>query len=98
MSDLSETINKAADLVPRLTGPVCDNIGAMISDSIKPYRAKNLVNTLQKTERILREAGLAHMHAKVCRPGTGKKQKFLFPKGFVLHSLRHTCLTRLGKQ
>lgn len=59
MNDLSETINKAADLVHRLTGPVCDDIGAMISDSMKPYRAKNLVNTLRKTERILREAGLS---------------------------------------
>jgi hypothetical protein len=46
MNDLSETINKAADLVHRLTGPVCDDIGAMISDSMKPYRARNLVNTL----------------------------------------------------
>ena len=58
MNDLRETINKAADLVHRLAGPVCEDIGAMISDSIKPYRAKNLVSTLQKTDRILREAGL----------------------------------------
>lgn len=58
MIDLTEAFNKAADLVHRLTGPVCDDIGAMISDSMKPYRAKNLVNTLQKTERILHDAGL----------------------------------------
>jgi integrase len=40
---------------------------------------------------------LAHMHAKVCRPGKGKNRTFPFPKDFVLHSLRHTCLTRLGE-
>lgn len=40
---------------------------------------------------------LAQMHAKVCRPGIGKKRRYLFPKPFVLHSLRHSCLTRLGE-
>ena len=40
---------------------------------------------------------LAHMHAKVCRPGNGKNRSYPFPKDFVLHSLRHTCLTRLGE-
>jgi hypothetical protein len=70
MNDLSETINKAADLVHRLTGPVCDDIGAMISDGMKPYRAKNLVNTLRKTERILLEAGL---------PANAVPTRLLFP-------------------
>jgi hypothetical protein len=70
MNDLSETINKAADLIHRLTGPVCDDIGAMISDVMKPYRAKNLVNTLRKTERILREAGL---------PANAVPTRLLFP-------------------
>ncbi|MFZ0663899.1 MAG: site-specific integrase [Acidobacteriaceae bacterium] len=40
---------------------------------------------------------LAHIHAKVCRPGSGKKRVNVFPEEFVLHSLRHTCLTRLGE-
>lgn len=40
---------------------------------------------------------LAHMHTKVCRPGHGKKRRYIFPRDFVLHSLRHTCLTRLGE-
>jgi hypothetical protein len=70
MNDLSETINKAADLIHRLTGPVCDDIGAMISDSMKPYRAKNLDNTLRKTGRILREAGL---------PANAVPTRLLFP-------------------
>lgn len=43
---------------------------------------------------------LAHMHARVCRPpkkGKGKEKDYRFPKEFVLHSLRHTALTRLGE-
>lgn len=40
---------------------------------------------------------LAHMHAKVCRPGKGKSRLYKFPAQFVLHSLRHTALTRLGE-
>jgi len=48
-------------------------------------------------ERPLLGTSLAHMHAKVCRPGSGKKQQFIFPKDFVLHSLRHTALTRFGE-
>ncbi len=69
-NDFSDAVNKAADLVHRLTGPMCDDIGAMISDKMKPYRAKNLVNTLRKTERILREAGL---------PANAVPTRLLFP-------------------
>lgn len=40
---------------------------------------------------------LDHIHAEVCRPGRGKKRIYKFPAPFVLHSLRHTCLTRWGE-
>ncbi|HKF50082.1 MAG TPA: Abi-alpha family protein [Terracidiphilus sp.] len=70
MNDLSEAINKAADLIHRLAGPVCDDIGAMISDIMKPIRAKNLVNTLRRTQRILHEAGL---------PANAVPTRLLFP-------------------
>ena len=48
-------------------------------------------------DRPLLGTSLAHMHTKVCRPGSGKKRQFIFPKEFVLHSLRHTSLTRMGE-
>jgi integrase len=52
-------------------------------------------------ERPILGTSLAHAHIKVCRPNVtvGKKTKkqYIFPKDFVLHSLRHTCLTRLGE-
>ena len=37
------------------------------------------------------------MHTKVCLPRKGKSRKNHFPSDFVLHSLRHTALTRLGE-
>jgi integrase len=47
------------------------------------------------------DTSLAHAHIKICRPTVkvGKKsvRRYIFPKDFVLHSLRHTCLTRLGE-
>lgn len=63
MSDFGEIlksgpVDKAADLLQRLTGPMFDEIGAIFADKVRVYRAKNLVSTVRKTERILREAGL----------------------------------------
>jgi hypothetical protein len=37
------------------------------------------------------------MHARVCRPGKGKASRYVFPAPFMLHSMRHTCLTRIGE-
>jgi integrase len=42
-------------------------------------------------------SSVAHMHIRVCRPVVQKERSFVYPKEFVLHSLRHTCLTRLGE-
>lgn len=40
---------------------------------------------------------LDHIHASICRPGKGKKRQFVFSAEFVLHSCRHTALTRWGE-
>lgn len=40
---------------------------------------------------------LNHLHRAVCAPVGQGKPKPLFPADFVLHSLRHTMLTRLGE-
>ena len=44
---------------------------------------------------------MGHAHIKICRPFVveGKKRirSYIFSKDFVLPSLRHTCLTRLGE-
>jgi hypothetical protein len=63
MSDLVEFVksgptDRVVDLLHRLTGPMFDEFGAILADRVRVYRAQNLVSTVQKTERILREAGL----------------------------------------
>jgi hypothetical protein len=63
MSDFGDILKsgpvaKAADLLHRLSGPMFDEIGGILADKFGVYRAKNLVSTVRKTVRILREAGL----------------------------------------
>ena len=38
-----------------------------------------------------------HLHRAACSPKVDDKRKAIFPRDFVLHSLRHTMLTRLGE-
>lgn len=40
---------------------------------------------------------LNHMHRDACAPKIEGKRRPLFPADFVMHSLRHTMLTRLGE-
>jgi integrase len=38
-----------------------------------------------------------HLHRDACAPKVKGKRRAIFPADFVLHSLRHTMLTRLGE-
>ncbi len=38
-----------------------------------------------------------HLHRKACMAEVNGKSKRIFHEDFVLHSLRHTMLTRLGE-
>ena len=40
---------------------------------------------------------LNRLHRDVCAPKVESKRRPIFPADFVLHSLRHTMLTRLGE-
>jgi integrase len=40
---------------------------------------------------------LNHLHRDICAPKVEGKRRQVFPADFVLHSLRHTMLTRLGE-
>jgi hypothetical protein len=53
-----DPVDKAADLLHKLAGPIFEEFGAMLADKVRVYRVKNLVSTMQTTERILRDAGL----------------------------------------
>jgi hypothetical protein len=54
----SGLVDKAADLLHKLAGPMAEEFGAILGDKVRVYRVKNLVATMQRTERILRDAGL----------------------------------------
>ncbi len=63
MTDVDEivksgAVDKAADLLHKLAGPVFEEFGAMLGDKVRVYRVKNLVKTIQKTEQLLHDAGL----------------------------------------
>jgi integrase len=78
------------------TVPLAARVGQLLAEKRKTTKS-DWVFPGDSPDKPLLGTSLAHMHAKVCRPGMGKKRKFHFPKDFVLHSLRHTCLTRLGE-
>ena len=46
---------------------------------------------------IRASTSLNHLHGDVCAPKVEGKRRPIFPADFVLHSLRHTMLTRLGE-
>ena len=78
------------------TVPLAIRVGRLLAKKRKTAKP-GWVFPGDSPDKPLLGTSLAHMHAKVCRPGTGKERRLLFPKEFVLHSLRHTCLTRLGE-
>jgi integrase len=51
----------------------------------------------ESDDRPILATSLAHAHTRVCRKGKGKNRLYIFPKEFVIHSCRHTALTRLGE-
>ena len=54
----SSTVEKIADLVLKLAGPLADEAGMMLGDKLRVYRVRNWIKTVQKTERLLRDSGL----------------------------------------
>ena len=72
MNDTEETtkamalaISKFSDIINKLAGPLAEEVGMMLGDKVKYYRAKNWIKTVQKTERLLQDAGL---HPKAVPP------------------------------
>src|SRR6185437_5275860 len=46
------------DFVHRLAGRLADEVGQMLGDTVRVYPVRNWINTVKRTERMLREAGL----------------------------------------
>lgn len=55
----SGAAEKVADLVNKLAGPLAEEVGMMLGDKVRVYRVKNWLRTTEKTEHLLREAGLS---------------------------------------
>jgi hypothetical protein len=52
-------ISKFSDLINKLAGPMAEEFAMMLGDKVRVYRVKNWIKTVEKTERLLREAGLS---------------------------------------
>jgi hypothetical protein len=52
-------ISKFSDLINKLAGPMAEEFGLMLGDKVRVYRVKNWIKTVEKTERLLREARLS---------------------------------------
>lgn len=48
-----DTIDRISDLVHKLAGPMVEEFGLLLGDTVRAYRAKNLKRTLEKTQKIL---------------------------------------------
>lgn len=57
-SELLKVADNITDLIHKLAGPLADELGHMLGDSVRVYRVKNSIKTAQKTQVLLRDAGL----------------------------------------
>src|SRR5436305_3097383 len=56
---LAKALESVADLLQRVAGPLADEVGNSFAISYRPNRVKLGVKALQKTQRILKEAGIS---------------------------------------
>ena len=54
--ELAGMWDKITDLVHKLSGPMAEEAGMMLGDKVRVYRVKNWINTVRKTERLLRDS------------------------------------------
>jgi integrase len=75
--------------------PLTDRAAAMLyaraNSRTSPYVFAN------REGRPYLGTSINHLHQSACAPKVDGKRKRIFPVDFVLHSLRHTMLTRLGE-
>ena len=76
--------------------PLLERVASLLAEK-KKTATSPWVFPGDSPDRPVLGTSLAHMHEKVRRPGSGKDRPHIFPPDFVLHSLRHTALTRLGE-
>lgn len=80
--------------------PLLSRVKLMLSERQKTSKSESESEWVfpgDSPDRPLLGTSLAHMHAEVRRPLVNGKRQDRFPKEFVLHSLRHTAITRWGE-
>jgi hypothetical protein len=58
ISQLAKPLGDMTELLKKLAGPAFDEFGGILGDNVRVYRVKNLLKTMEKTNRILESAGL----------------------------------------
>lgn len=54
----SGAATQLTELLKKFAGPAAEELGAILGDSVRVYRVKNLLRTTERTKRILQEAAL----------------------------------------
>ena len=75
--------------------PLTDRAAAMLRKRLES-KASQFVFANRDGKPYL-GTSINHLHRAACAPKIEGKRRALFPADFVLHSLRHTMLTRLGE-
>lgn len=75
--------------------PLTDRAAAMLRGRVE-MKAGQFVFANRDGKPYL-GTSINHLHRDACAPKIDGKRRALFPADFVMHSLRHTMLTRLGE-
>jgi integrase len=75
--------------------PLTDRAAAMLRERITAKESK--IVFANREGKAYLGTSINHLHRKAVAPTVEGKRRELFPVDFVLHSLRHTMLTRLGE-
>lgn len=75
--------------------PLTDRASALLSDRRNTRTSPFVFGNREGQPYV--GTSINHLHQAVCNPKVNGKRKRIFPRDFVLHSLRHTMLTRLGE-
>lgn len=75
--------------------PLTDRAAAMLRERLES-EASQFVFASREGQPYL-GTSINHLHRAACAPKVDGKRRAIFPADFVLHSLRHTMLTRLGE-
>jgi len=75
--------------------PLTDRVSSMLTSGGESSASGFVFANRERNPYV--GTSLNHLYRDVCAPKVEGKRRPIFPADFVLHSLRHTMLTRLGE-